>query len=471
MAVSAVFAYADDQPTPDVQQLLQRVKELEEKVKSLEQGRGTNNESAEGQTSQLKKEPPLVVIGSDGFQMRSADGDFGLNLRGVLQVDSRTFFSDHGIPNNDGFLLRRARPVLEGTVYRDFDFLFMPDFGTGNNGGGGGTAPAPQIYDAYLNYRYSPAIQFRIGKFKPPIGLERLQADAFLTFNERALATDLVPDRDLGFMAHGLAFDRVLEYAAGIFNGVGDYQKSPNSAFTDDKEFDGRLFLQPWRNTTCAAIRGIGFGVAGSYGTTFTAAGLPSTTGGTLPGYTTDGQQQFFAYNPTTGTVVANGEHWRLTPQTYSHWGPFALMGEYVISDQDVAKGAVSRRLDNKAWETTASWVLTGEDNNFNGVVPLHPFKPGLGQWGAWELAARYGQLDIDKGAFPIFSNPSTSASSAVAWSVGLNWWLNKNIRIMTSFARTTFTGGGGTATSTTAPGEVTRQPENVFFTRAQLAF
>jgi len=56
----------------------------------------------------------------------------------------------------------------------------------------------------------------------------------------------------------------------------------------------------------------------------------------TLPGYTTDGQQQFFAYNPATGVVVANGNHWRLSPQGYYYYGTIELAGEYAISDQGV---------------------------------------------------------------------------------------------------------------------------------------
>ena len=51
--------------------------------------------------------------------------------------------------------------------------------------------------------------------------------------------------------------------------------------------------------------------------------------------------------------------------------------------------------------------------------------------------------LDIDQAAFPNFASRSTSASAARAWSVGLNWYLNKNFRANTSFSRTEFTDGG----------------------------
>ena len=67
------------------------------------------------------------------------------------------------------------------------------------------------------------------------------------------------------------------------------------------------------------------------------------------------------------------------------------------------------------------------------------------------------------------FADPATSANSASAWSVGLNWYLNRNVLVKTSFSRTTFSGGGGAGVG--APAIVTRQPENVLFTRVQLAF
>src|SRR5207237_6758209 len=109
------------------------------------------------------KEAPQITIGRDGFSLASADKNYALQLKGVLQVDSRTFFEDSGIIGNDSLLLRRARPVLQGTVARDFDFLFVPDFGG---------ASGPQISDAYVNYRSNPALQSQAGKSKSPVELD-----------------------------------------------------------------------------------------------------------------------------------------------------------------------------------------------------------------------------------------------------------------------------------------------------------
>jgi phosphate-selective porin OprO/OprP len=142
-------------------------------------------------------------------------------------------------------------------------------------------------------------------------------------------------------------------------------------------------------------------------------------------------------------------------------------MGEYVLEDQRLALGAGSpKAFENQSWDVTGGWVLTGEDAGYNGVTPRHPFNLHGGSWGAFQLVARYADLNVDNDIFSDgFANPLTSASDARAWSVGLNWYLNRNIRVNASYSHTSFTGGHGpTAT-------VTAYPENVLFTRIQLSF
>jgi len=288
-----------------------------------------------------------------------------------------------------------------------------------------------------------------------------LQSDPYTAFNERSLATDLVPNRDVGVELHGDLFGGVASYAAGLFDGAPDYNSTTfNTDSDNDKAFAGRVFLQPLKTTDVNALKGLGFGVGGSYESDRNGAG------GLTPGYKTDGQQTFFTY---AGTVVANGQHWRVSPQGYYYYGPFCLLGEYVVSDQDVKNTAGTLAdLQNRAWEVTAGWVLTGEDASYNGVTPRHPFNLHGGGWGAWQVVGRYEELNIDGSAFPTFASSATSASSAHAWSAGINWYLNRNIRVNASFSHTMF---GGYTGGTPATPVVPEQAENVFFTRIQLAF
>lgn len=422
-----------------------------------------------GDGSLANKPGARISAGANGFSWQSADTNFVLKLHGVVQVDSRSFFQDNGYSQgNDGFLLRRARPIMEGTLFHDFDFLLAPDF----------AGPSVQLFDAYLNYRFRPELQLRAGKFRGPVGLENLQDDIVASFSERSLASDLVPMRNVGFELLGSVGGGILDWAAGIYDGDGDYRVAANSPFSDDLEFGGRLFAQPFKSDGSRPLHGLGFGIGASYSdVTSNSAALPATTGGALPGYVTAGQQQFFAYNPLYGSVVADGAHARFSPQGFYCLGPFGVQGEYVVSDQSVLNTLTMRhaQLENTAWQVSAQWVLTGEKASFTGLAPAHPFDPRAGRWGAWQLVARYSELDIDSGAFNSFSDPATSARSASAWSVGVNWWLNRNLRVLTSFSHTAFQGGGGVnpgvPSTLTPPATVSHQAENVLFTRIQLAF
>ncbi len=424
------------------------IQDLDQKVRILARQRENDQEAA----ATVAKAAPKISLGANGFSFSSADSNFVAQLHGVVQFDGRTFFQDGGANGNDGFLLRRARPIISGTVFHDFDFNLTPDFG-------GSTV---QIQDAWLSYRYSPRLQFQAGKFKSPVGLEHLQSDPVTSFNERSLATDLVPNRDIGIAVKGDLFNGAASYTLGLFNGAQDYSgTTTNQSFQDDKAFAGRVFFQPWKNSDLNALRGFGFGVGGSY-----QANHPNTNAATglTPGFTTDGQQRFFTY---AAGVNANGAAWRVSPQAYYYYGPFGLLGEYVISDQQVKKAAASVDLQNTAWEVSGSWLLTGEDASYTGVTPRHPFDPRNNQWGAWQLVARYAALDVDNKAFAggVFADPTKSASGAEAWSVGLNWYLNKNFRANLSYSHTIFDGYKGAA-----PG-VGKQPEDVLFSRLQLTF
>ncbi|MCC7375546.1 MAG: hypothetical protein IT581_12895 [Verrucomicrobiales bacterium] len=414
--------------------------------------------------------PALLSVGPEGFELQSGDTNFVLRLRGLLQVDSRTFLNDSPFADgNNGFVLRRARPILEGTVFRDFDFRMAPDF-----------APStPQLFDAHLNYRLRPEVQLRAGKIKPPIGLEQLQSDAYGLFNERSLATQLVPVRSVGAQLWGQIDAGSITYAVGGFGSNGDARNAPHLSISDDSEFAGRVFAEPWRKSGLPLLQGLGVGLGGSFSQIRSnAAALPSTLGGDHPGYLTTGAQQFFAYNPAAGQVVADGTHWRLAPQVSWRFGSFGLMGEYLVTEQGVLNATTLRsaQLQHHAWQCSAQWVLTGEPASFDVVQPRHSFNWSEHGWGAWQLVGRLGQMRLDPESFQGFSNPDTSAHTATAWSVGINWWLNRNVRLLLSYSQTGFDGAGGTPNPSdpatfNPPATTTQQDERVLMTRMQLAF
>lgn len=485
MAVS--LAALGDVTTPvdreTVERLLKRIEELERKVEQLEHPQGgparaasagridsleqefktlqRQNEIAGEAAAEAARNAPAVSIGPDGFRLRDAQTNNVIGLHAVLQLDSR-WYVDHRGPfaTSDTFLIRRARPIIDGTLDRDFSFLFVPDFG------GSG---APTIFDAYANDSFAPWLQLQAGKFKSPLGFEELITDQYLWFAERGFPTQLIPNRDVGFMLHGDIGDGLLSYSAGALNNVGDNRNSSNIAFDNRKAFEGRLFARPFIDTGADWLKGLGLGVGGAVGDLIGANGLPNNNG-----FTTDGQQPIFSYytgagaSASTANVTANGRAWRLAPQGYWHAGPLSLLGEYTISSQDLALkagGPVSSLTpQNTGWQLLGVWVLTGEDASNQGVRPRHNFNLADNHWGAFELALRYEQLHIDKAIFAEgFADPAKSVSDATSYGVGLNWLLNRNIKAMADFHYTDFTGGKAAL--------VTSQPAKEILTRLQLAF
>lgn len=429
----------------------ERLIELEQKVKVLERQLEIEKEE---KAEKAKTAPVVTASAKEGFSIKSPDGDYVLKLRGYIQADSRSV-SGKTSDNDDTFLLRRVRPIFEGTVAKYIDFRIMPDFGGGKT----------ELQDAWLDFKYFPQAKLQVGKFKTPFGIERLQSGTDTLFIERGLPNNLVPNRDIGVALHGDLFDGKLSYAAGVFNGVAD-GASLDSDIDNNKEFAGRIFIKPWKESgnwlfDWLLLDGLGVGFAV---TTGKADGTSSAT--YLPSYKTPGQQTFFSYRTGTTPTFADGRHTRYSPQMYYSYGSFGLLAEYVASIQQVSRrvGSVknTQKLTNDAWQVVASYVLTGEPSSYKGVVPKEPFDPQKGKWGAFEVVGRVGQLDVDNDAFPIFADSTRSAKSAKSWGAGLNWYWNKNVKWSLDYEQTRFSGGDSRGD---------RENERAILVRSQISF
>ncbi|HEX3555004.1 MAG TPA: porin [Thermoanaerobaculia bacterium] len=422
----------------------QKIEELDQKIRVLDRKIELDKEAA----AEKAKAAGGVTADKNGFSIKSADGAYRLRIGGYAQLDSRFFLDEKQRSTVDTFILRRVRPILEGTVAKIFDFRIMPDFGAGQT----------VLQDAYVEGKLSPAFRVRAGKFKPPVGLERLQSGADLLFVERALPTNLVPNRDLGVQVAGDFAGGVASYQVGVFNGVVDGGIA-DADTNSEKDVAARLILQPFIQGS-GPLKNFGFGVAGTSGD---HTGTPAAPG--LPSYRSPGQATVFAYRSdgtAANTTIAGGRHVRIVPHAYLYSGPFGFLAEYVSSRQNVTRGLVSRDLDHRSWQAAASWVIAGGEPTYRSVNPKVNFDPSAHTWGAWEVKVRYSRLDIDDATFPLFANPATAIRSEKAMAAGLNWYLNKNVRLLFDYERTKFAGGFSTGD---------REDEKIFFSRFQIQF
>jgi phosphate-selective porin OprO/OprP len=444
----------------DIKQLQAEIQVLQEKLNAL----ASRQEKADAQAAAAAKTAPKVSVADNGLVVTSPDAASSIHVGALVQADSREFFPGGGSSPNTSFILRRARLVLDGRLDKTYSWQFVPEFGNGS----GGTATTVALLDANVVIAPTQEFQFKMGKFKAPIGVEELQNDPNTSFVERSFASNLMPSRDVGAEILGNLGGGRANYALGLFNGTPDsLTSSGNSDFDNDKDLDARLFLTPFALDKESPWQGLGFGIGGSIGREKTHAAVTA-------GYKTDGQQTFFAYN---GAVFADGDVWRLSPQAYYYHGPFGALAEYVVSTVNVRSTAPTAtsfppktQLENKAGQVMAGWVLTGEDAAYAGVTPAHPFNWSDDTWGALQVVARYEQLRIDPKAFvgasPLAS-PATNASKAEAVGLGLNWYLTKAVRVTQDFFDTRFHVGSLTA----ATPQILRQNEKALTTRVQVSF
>ena len=402
---------------------------------------------AEETAAKAAKDLVVALSAAKGLSVKSpaAEG-VEVKFKGLVQADGRFFLDDEKQPQNDGFLLRRVEPTIEGSWGPLIGFRLQAQLA-------GDTAT---LNDAYADFKFDPRATVRIGKFKAPVGLEQLQSSSGLAEIERGLPTELTPARDYGVQLQGEFSDGTLNYAFGVFNGAPDGRDGPSANPDNEFEIAGRVFWEPFKNDA-NALSGLGFGVAGS-------AGKKRGSGNNfLPRYRTPGQVTFFNYR---SAVVADGDHVRWSPQAYYYRNAVGLQAEYISSEQEVLLPASNVRddLDHHAWQVTAGYVLTGEDASYKGVAkPNHPFTLDGAGWGAFELVGRYGELTIDRDAFPRFADANAVATAATALGFGFNWYPNSSLKFVANYIQTDFERGAADGAD--------REDEKAFFTRAQLSF
>jgi Phosphate-selective porin O and P/ABC transporter len=159
----------------------------------------------------------------------------------------------------------------------------------------------------------------------------------------------------------------------------------------------------------------------------------------------------------STGAIASISHAQVYNVEAAAGFGPLFFQGEYFWYDVERSFGLPS--LHFNGWYAQGSWTITGEHRKYNpsagsyaGIVPDYPFSWTTGGLGAWEIAARYSVVDLNDLFTP---GIPTSVTHGVAggtqgiYTVGLNWYVNRNIRIMVNYLHGSvdkFSGAAATA-------------------------
>ena len=461
--LGSVSAHAQDQaPSPREQQLEELVRSLSQRVEQLEHrlnelqsdpaAPGTNAKIAELQSTveEMKKQQPspeewasvkkwtsdpltLRPFWKDGLRFENNSQSVSLKIGGRIQIDYAAFEEDGRIRKRfgedfaDGTEFRRARIYIEGEIHDNIEFKAQYDFANGET----------DFKDVYLGLvNVSNWGSLRAGQFKEPFSLEELTSSNYITFMERALPNAFAPGRNVGIMWHRPFADERVTGALGIFRKVDTSGRGQS-----DQQFavTARVTALPWYEEGGKKLLHVGLGYTRQeYKSEVRFSARPESH--LAPRLADTG-----AFSADSGDIIG-------AELAYVN-GPFSLQGEFM---QAFIDGSDIPIRNSQFWGgyVMASYFLTGETRPykksagaFDRVKPLHNWREDDG-WGAWELAARYSHLELNDGVI--------RGGRLEDFTLGLNWYLNPNVRLMWNYVLANPSKGGIV---------------NIFETRLQIAF
>jgi len=264
------------------------------------------------------------------------------------------------------------------------------------------------VFDLRLDIPFYRDSTLSIGKQKEPISMERLSSMVHLPMQERTAVSDaMMASRNVGIVLSGTGFDRRTTWAGGVFN---PWLDTGTSIGDTSSQLIGRGTVIPLESANEKSLFHLGAGVRYS-----------NAKSGVR--YSTEPEFNQAPLFVDTGILAAESSMlydleaaWR--------WGSFWLNGEYVINQVDApAAGDPSFT----GYHVTANYILTGEMRGYNkrsGLFRPVPVSKSVndGGWGAWELSARYSNLDLNEG--------SVSGGETDIYSLGLKWWLSTSASV-----------------------------------------
>ncbi len=451
-ALGATQAHAQSATAEQVENLQKQIRALEKKLENVQQ-KTFLNASAGYMPTKAKFAPPDVLVTMKGNRptICTADGFNCVGITGRLHLDVGTYSyrpnSAATAPQDlqGGVNARRARIGLAGTFARDWDYALIVD--------GGGSQDGPvQLNNAYVSYKGFKGVRIEGGYMDVPYTLDEATSSNNITFMERASSQVLATD--LGAGDNRAAFG---VRANDNWWWAGAYLTGPTTGYDHSLRVPyaatGRLVFAPI-NTDAGAFL---FGGDVLY---------LADTGG-APGVHDLRMRERIEVriDPTrvldTGALANVDSALVLSAEAAATVGSFHAQGEYF--DYSISRFALPD-LHFKGGYVQAGYILTGEKRKYSsssgslgGVNPANPFFWDMtGSTGAWEFAARYSYVDLNDSA--VFGGTQENIT------VGLNWYLNENMRMMFNWIH-------GTVQKTNLAGADRGAKYDAFAMRTQFAF
>ena len=396
----------------------------DEEYKLLKNAAHADAEVAAANKDEVKKEvekvtkdlPKIETAGK--FKVSSRDGDWSWQPIGRIMADYNLASSDESKIGSDAFL-RRARLGFQGTMFKHWIFKFEMDF----------AEDGVSTKDAYLGYK-SGNWWIKTGQSHIPYGLSTMSSSKYMTFIERPLLADgpLQRARQLGVAAFTKDSGGRWTLHAGAFGGA--VGSGGGGSVDDELNVAARgTFVPLMQDKNHLLTIGAGIWYRDMVDKTLTVSADPGIIR-VAPNF------QSAAFGSQAGaTAVDNTLGFNIEGAVV--YGPFGLKSEYSHMTVNAERGGVSD-VDLDGYYAEASYFLTGESLNYDtGKAQFGSVAPkgivGKGGIGAWQVAVRYDVLNLNDAVDALGAGAGGDQS---AFTAGLNWYVNKNMRFMLNYVR-----------------------------------
>ncbi len=399
------------------QESQERLRKLEEQVKRQQ-----------AEIDEIRKGGDFDLSFAEGLHLETRDGNLEIDLGARFIEHSRRTFDrpDASRTEPDTFFVREAFLELEATVAREFGLRIHGDMASSAGG------PVSSLEEAWLEWKRLEEFRLLLGQFRAPNSVETMTPTLFTDCVERSVLARFVPDLEIGVMAHGLLWERRLGYQVAVTNGrahLAGAGRTRNDD-TDEKEILARVTASPFEGED-SALRHLRLGLYGSLGS---ADDVPMATDFDF----TTTELAVVVLDSTAG--VLDGRRTRLGAEFSWAAGPASLSAEVLVREDGVrdAAGAVEKDLPTRAWYALVTCILFGADKiPQERLVPVHPFDPAQGNWGAFELVLRAAGARIGEDEFAAVGNAVAGQSNQTrTWTFGFNWSPARNVRFSANFVR-----------------------------------
>jgi phosphate-selective porin OprO/OprP len=424
--------------------------------------------------------------------VKSGDGRFTMAFRVRFQGDFAGFMQDRthaSVPTvppggsvswtgsgdlSSGAVFRRAYFGVEGRAFKDFWYELRLNAG-GSDGGNQGATGVPNagegdplLNKAVITYTGIPNFHINFGVLEPNFMFEGTTSSAWLTFMERPEIDNIGADAfGAGDSRRGIemnfqktdffwAGDNV-NLTAALTGGKTGSANSHGNGGDENDAILGRVSDRLWTdgpdNFQIGASASNIIYSGGVSGGVSAVNGVAPIRLRDRPEIRVDGTRLI-----DTGNIGAKHGFMYAFDAGFNFDSLF-LGGEYAHFTVDRRGGAFVSGSSTKhmadhpefsGWYVEGSYFLTGEtraysasalNNEVGGwegpVAIASPFSLDGDSWGAWEVAARYSDTDLNwhLGTIPGLAAGTTGGGIAGGREgivdIALNWYLNKDIRFM----------------------------------------